>query len=113
MDQQKRTLENQYDFTFKRAFQAIDDWNYGYIDHNNLKRFLRSMGVKATKADLVGILRRFDMDGDAKINFKEFETGMKSSLTAFNKSGSKQRLARPKSGIRIQGSPSQRTLTAT
>lgn len=30
------------------------------------------MGYKASKQDLVGILRRFDMDGDAKISFKEF-----------------------------------------
>lgn len=96
----------------KRAFQAIDDWNYGYIDHNNLKRFLRSTGVKASKQDLVGILRRFDMDGDAKISFKEFETGMKSSLTAFgrNSQSSKQKLQRPKSGIRLQNSPTQRSL---
>jgi len=31
-DQMKRTLENQYDFTFKKAFAAIDDWNYSYLD---------------------------------------------------------------------------------
>jgi hypothetical protein len=28
----KRHIENAYDFTFKKAFCAIDDWNYGYID---------------------------------------------------------------------------------
>jgi len=28
----KRTLENAYDFTVKKAFAAIDDWNYGYLD---------------------------------------------------------------------------------
>jgi len=31
-DQIKRNIENSYDFTFKKAFQAIDDWNYNYID---------------------------------------------------------------------------------
>jgi len=36
------------------------------------------MGHVATKQELVAILRRFDMDGDAKINFKEFELGVKS-----------------------------------
>ena len=81
----KRELENQYDFTFKKAFNAIDDWNYGYIDSSNLKKFLRTMGVVTSKHELVCILRRYDMDGDAKINFKDFETGMKSSLTQFGK----------------------------
>lgn len=45
----KRHIENAYDFTFKKAFNAIDDWNYGYIDQTNLKRFLRNMGHVATK----------------------------------------------------------------
>ena len=79
----KRTLENSYDFTSKKAFAAIDDWNYGYLDQNNIKRFLRGAGHVATKSELVGILRRFDIDGDAKINLKEFELGVKSTLTIF------------------------------
>lgn len=83
VDQLKRNLENKYDFTFKQAFRAVDDWNYGYIDHANLKKFLRSMGFVAAKQDLINILRRFDMDGDAKVSFKEFEIGFKSSLTVF------------------------------
>ena len=39
------------------------------------------MGHLSTKQELVAILRRFDMDGDAKINMAEFSLGMKSSLT--------------------------------
>ena len=31
-DQMKRNIENSYDFTFKKAFQSIDDWNYSYVD---------------------------------------------------------------------------------
>jgi len=30
------------------------------------------MGNKVTKQELIGILRRFDLDGDAKVSFKEF-----------------------------------------
>ena len=89
----KRALENAYDYSVQKAFRAIDDWTYNYIDSSNLKRFLRSMGHLATKQELIGILRRFDMDGDAKINLAEFALGMKSSLTVFAKKGSK----RPKS----------------
>lgn len=79
----KRTLENSYDFTFKKAFASIDDWNYGYLDQNNIKRFLRANGHVATKEELMAVLRRFDVDGDAKINLQEFELGIKSTLTVF------------------------------
>ena len=88
----KRALENSYDFSIQKAFRAIDDWTYNYIDSSNLKRFLRSMGHLATKQELIAILRRFDMDGDAKINLAEFALGMKSSLTVFTK-----KAKRPKS----------------
>ena len=43
------------------------------------------MGHLSTKQELIAILRRFDMDGDAKINMAEFTLGMKSSLTVFAK----------------------------
>ena len=45
----KRSLESSYDFSVRAAFRAIDDWNYGYIDKQNLKRFLRAMNHLATK----------------------------------------------------------------
>lgn len=67
-----------------------------------MKRFLRSTGHVATKSELIGILRRYDMDGDAKINFKEFELGLKSSLTI--------RKPRPKSSGGLQASPSHKVL---
>jgi hypothetical protein len=67
----------------------------------------------ATKHELVSILRRFDIDGDAKINFKEFQLGCKSSLSVFGK-GSKK-VSRPKSGnatriARMQLSPSRKSI---
>ena len=39
------------------------------------------------------------MDGDAKINFKEFEVGFKSSLSTYGPAGKKK--LRPKSGTTI------------
>jgi Ca2+-binding EF-hand superfamily protein len=50
----------------------VDDWNYGYIDKANLKRFLRQMGYVSSKMEVVSIIRRFDTDGDAKVNLNEF-----------------------------------------
>jgi Ca2+-binding EF-hand superfamily protein len=108
-DQMKRTSENAYDFSFPKAFKAIDDWSYGYIDQSNLKRFLRSMGYLATKQELIAILRRFDMDGDAKINLAEFEVGMKSSLTAY---AAPAKGKRPKSALSLaKGRAQKRTLS--
>lgn len=80
----KRSLETSYDFTVRAAFKAIDDWNYNYIDKQNLKRFLRSMGHLASKSEIVAILRRFDLDGDAKINLKEFGDAIKTQLSQSN-----------------------------
>ena len=48
-DLMKRELQNAYDYTAEKAFKAIDDWNFNYIDGSNLKRFLRSMGHVANK----------------------------------------------------------------
>jgi hypothetical protein len=45
----KRELASAYDYTAKKAFYAVDDWNYGYLDASNLKRFLRKMGVVTSK----------------------------------------------------------------
>ena len=77
LDKFKRQLCSQYDFTAKKAFTAIDDWSYNYLDEQNLRRFLKKTGYQASGHDLISILRRFDIDGDAKINFKEFELGIK------------------------------------
>ena len=93
-DLMKRALENAYDYSAQKAFRAIDDWCYQWIDASNLKRFLRSMGHVATRHQLLAILRRFDMDGDAKIDLKEFTAGMKSSLSIFPK-----KPKRPKSSM--------------
>lgn len=76
----KRSLESSYDFSVRAAFKAVDDWNYNYIDKQNLKRFLRSMGHLASKQEIVAILRRFDLDGDAKINLQEFGEAIKTQL---------------------------------
>lgn len=46
------------------------------------------MGHIASQEDLNCIVRRFDLDGDSKINLEEFTHGMKSTLTNFD---SKQR----------------------
>lgn len=33
-----------HEFNVDDAYKAIDDWGYGFVDFNNLKRFLKSTG---------------------------------------------------------------------
>ena len=72
----KQELISRYDFDVERLFKEIDDWNYKYIDHKNLKRFLNKMGVAASDANVIAIIRRFDLDADAKLTIKEFGQGI-------------------------------------
>jgi Ca2+-binding EF-hand superfamily protein len=76
----KRILEGQYDFNMQLAYKVIDDWSYGFLDSRNLRRFLRNMGVLLTKAELVALIRRIDLDGDAKISYEEFYEGVRSQF---------------------------------
>ena len=59
-------------FEYDLAFNEIDDWRYGYIDHKNLKSFLRKHGWIGQEADLRAIIRRVDLDGDQRIGREEF-----------------------------------------
>lgn len=45
------------------------------------------MGVLLTKAELVALIRRIDLDGDAKISYEEFYEGIRSQFAQTNKIG--------------------------
>jgi len=60
-------------FDIAEAFKLVDDWNYGFIDLTNLKSFLRKHGHVTSDADLLAIIRRIDLDGDARVNEQEFD----------------------------------------
>lgn len=83
----KRILEAAYDFNIQSAYKVIDDWSYGYLDSRNLRRFLRNMGVLLTKQELIALIRRIDLDGDAKISYEEFYEGVKSQFAHSHKIG--------------------------
>ena len=51
------------------------------MDARNLRRFLRNMGVLMSKHELVALIRRIDLDGDAKISYEEFFEGIKSQFS--------------------------------
>ena len=72
LEQLKADLERYPAYSIRRAFKAIDTNNYKIIDEGCLRRFLKRAGHLPEKDELVAIMRRFDLDGDAKITFSEF-----------------------------------------
>lgn len=87
-------MSARYDFDVERLFREIDDWNYRYIDHKNLKRFISKMGVPATETHLIAIIRRFDLDADAKLTKSEFSQGI-TPLLDYSKRQVKEKILRP------------------
>ncbi len=70
-------MESSKAFDYNKAYQSIDDWNYGYVDKRNLKMFLKKHGHIATNEDVVAIIRRMDLDADARLTKAEFIEGIK------------------------------------
>lgn len=60
----------------RSAFATVDDWNYGYVDRKNLGSFLRKHGYKATSRECIAIIRRMDLDADARLSMREFVDGL-------------------------------------
>lgn len=77
MEEQKQSMEASKQFDYNLAFKEIDDWSYGYIDKKNLKSFLRKHGYKASNKDVMSIIRRMDLDGDARLSEQEFVNGLR------------------------------------
>ena len=76
----KQELAARYDYGLDHLFKEVDDWNYKYIDTTNLKRFLMKTGTIANDGLLISIIRRFDLDADAKLKQGEFVEGMKPQI---------------------------------
>lgn len=65
-------MESNKQFNFNLAFNSIDDWNYGYIDRKNMKAFLKKHGYLAKNDEVMAIIRRMDLDADARLCRSEF-----------------------------------------
>ena len=72
LEQLKQDLEKFNSFSIRRAFKAIDYQNYKVIDESSIRRFLKRVGHQPLKHELMAIMRRFDLDGDARLSFTEF-----------------------------------------
>lgn len=65
-------MDSSKQFENEKAFYSIDDWNYGYIDRKNLKSFLKKHGYLAKNEEVMAIIRRMDLDADARLSKQEF-----------------------------------------
>ena len=73
----KQEMKATKSFCVNLAFNAIDDWKYGYIDKKNLKSFLRKHNYLASSAECMAIIRRLDLDADARLSKREFAAGLR------------------------------------
>lgn len=55
----------------------MDDCNFNFVDTSNLKRFLVKCCIYPNDALLISIIRRMDLDADARLSLKEFEDGVR------------------------------------
>jgi Ca2+-binding EF-hand superfamily protein len=69
---EKKTFERQPDFNTVASFTVVDDMRYGFLDFDNLKRYLMKFKKDIKKPDINAIIRRLDTDGDGKVTFREF-----------------------------------------
>ena len=72
----KQDLATAYDYNKEACYKNIDDCNFGFIDTSNLKRFLVKCCIYASDALLIAIIRRMDLDADAKLSKREFFDGV-------------------------------------
>jgi len=77
MENLKQQISCSKTFDIELAFNCIDDWRYGFIDLKNLKSFFRKHLYLASSRECIAIIRRFDLDADARLNLKEFTEGLK------------------------------------
>jgi ABC-type multidrug transport system ATPase subunit len=58
--------------TLGEQFDQLDSKREGFIDNENMLQLLESMGQKCTLEDAKKIVKHFDVDGDGKIERKDF-----------------------------------------
>jgi len=73
----KQDLAASYDYNLEALYHCVDDCNFNFIDTSNLKRFLVKCSIYPNDALLISIIRRMDLDADARLNYKEFEDGVR------------------------------------
>jgi Ca2+-binding EF-hand superfamily protein len=53
-------------------YREIDDCGFKFVDTCALNRFLHKCGLAESQSRIVAIIRRLDLDADARLSFNEF-----------------------------------------
>ena len=72
----KQKLALCYDFDANALYSAIDDCNIKFIDAQSIKRFLAKCKLYPCEGTILSLIRRLDLDSDARLNKKEFIDGI-------------------------------------
>ncbi|KAK3786192.1 hypothetical protein RRG08_020335 [Elysia crispata] len=64
----------------REAFEMFDTDNNGYIDAEEFKTFMMTLGDQMTEEQVSEMMKEVDTNGDGKIDYKEFCTHMMNSM---------------------------------
>jgi hypothetical protein len=62
----------QYDYKGELMYKELDDCLLGFIDSVAVKRFMNKCGIQIEDSLLIAIIRRLDLNADAKLSKREF-----------------------------------------
>lgn len=76
VEDEKKQLEGMDDFNTVASFYSIDKHKCGYLDFDILKKYYSKFKKEVTKTEINAILRRLNTEGEAKISFRDFSSGI-------------------------------------
>jgi hypothetical protein len=72
----KQELFCRYDFNFETLYSEIDDCNMKFVDTSSVKRFLVKCQIYPSDDLLIALIRRLDLDSDARLTRVELNDGI-------------------------------------
>lgn len=72
----KQELFCRYDFNFETLYSEIDDCNMKFVDTSSVKRFLVKCQIYPSDDLLIALIRRLDLDSDARLTRVELSDGI-------------------------------------
>jgi hypothetical protein len=84
----KQELTSCFDFNVDLLYREIDDCGFKFVDTCGLNRFLHKCGIAESQSRVVAIIRRLDLDADARLSFNEFNEAV-TPQEAFTKKSTK------------------------
>merc|ERR1712178_479145 len=74
-------LTEQQMVDYKEAFDMFDEDKSGSVDENELEGVMKALGLNPTAAQIKGMIKEVDVDGNDTIEFEEFCKLMNAKVT--------------------------------